>query len=119
MAIGMVGMDRVTGQAISGLDACLQRIGMLLGTPVGTRVVVRPYGYSMASAVDQPMNNFTIQNIFAAVSQAIATWEPDFTLSKVSVVNATSQGVFSIQIEGIYTPTNTPVSSVIALGGSA
>jgi hypothetical protein len=55
----MNGMDATTGKALSGIAHLAQRIGDILGTPIGTRVMRRDYGSLWRELIDQPTNAAT------------------------------------------------------------
>ena len=52
----MIGMDRHTGQPLSGHDHLRQSIGDILGTPVGSRRMRPEYGSQIRRFVDLPVN---------------------------------------------------------------
>jgi phage baseplate assembly protein W len=97
----MIGMDKQTGRAISGLAHLKQSIEDILTTPKGSRVMRREYGSDLFSLVDQPYSQMMVGDITMAVSQALLRWEPRFELQSVAVSKVES-GAVTLDISGIY-----------------
>lgn len=84
----MSGMDRRTGRAIGAEDHLAQSVEDILTTPVGSRVMRRAYGSDLPLLLDAPLNGETIVDVFQAVAEALAAWEPRLTLRRVELVAA-------------------------------
>lgn len=84
----MLGIDSTTGKALSGVAHLRQSIGVLLSTPIGSRVMRREFGSRLFDLIDAPMNRETILDIYAAVAEAIERWEPRFRLLEVRATDA-------------------------------
>ena len=97
----MIGMDKNTGQAISGLAHLKQSIEDILTTPKGSRVMRRDYGSDLFSLVDQPYSQIMVGDITMAVSQALLRWEPRFELESVAVAKI-DNGKVTLDISGKY-----------------
>ncbi|MDK4806073.1 MAG: GPW/gp25 family protein [Novosphingobium aromaticivorans] len=96
----MNGMDGTTGKTLSGIAHLAQRIGDILGTPIGTRVMRRDYGSLWRELIDQPTNAATAHLLRAATALAIQTWETEFTVTKVTLSGAPAQGNLAANITG-------------------
>jgi phage baseplate assembly protein W len=84
----MIGLSRHTGGVID-FDAHLsQSIEDILTTPLGSRVMRRDYGSQLPRLIDAPLNGETQIDLFAAVAEALATWEPRLRLVRVSIDQA-------------------------------
>jgi uncharacterized protein len=95
----MSGLSRTTAQRLE-FDAHLaQSIHDILTTPKGTRVMRRAYGSDLPLLIDAPINGETLIDLFAATAEAIATWEPRFTLRRVEVPEARA-GHVSLLLSG-------------------
>lgn len=106
----MIGIDATTGKALSGTDHLRQSIRDILSTPIGTRVMRRNYGSQLFRLVDRPMTPGLQVEIYAAVVDALATWEPRLQVTAVSVEPADSAlGRMSITVEGRYLVGGHPV----------
>lgn len=97
----MLGMDKHTGQAISGLAHLKQSIQDILTTPKGSRIMRRDYGSDLFSLVDTPYSQVFVGEVTMAVSEALHTWEPRFELQSVEVNNL-GNGQVSLDVTGIY-----------------
>ena len=99
----MNGMNRSTGQMLSGVDHLRQSIEDILTTPIGSRVMGRDYGSRLYQLVDAPINRALLVEIYSATAEALLKWEPRFELTRVQVENITV-GKIKIGLEGVYIP---------------
>lgn len=99
----MQGMNRNTGQSLSGIDHLRQSIIDILTTPVGSRVMRRDYGSRLYELVDAPMNRATLVDIYAATAEALLQWEPRLVLKRVRVSEITI-GKVTLFLEADYLP---------------
>jgi phage baseplate assembly protein W len=97
----MIGMDRQTGQPISGIQHLRQSIVDILGTPLGSRRMVPEYGSKLRQFVDLPVNEGWKSAVQAEVARALDRWEPRLKLERVRVV-AVSGGRIDLQLVGQY-----------------
>ena len=104
----MRGMDRHTGKPLDGLAHLQQSIGDILGTPVGSRVMRRPYGSVLPFLIDQPYNTATQIRLVAATATALMRWEPRIRLSRVSMDLGEQPGQVVVTLDGVRT--DTPVA---------
>lgn len=95
----MTGMARDTGRSLSFERHLAQSIADILSTPIGSRVMRRSYGSRLPRLIDAPLNGDTQVEVFAAVADALAQWEPRLRLVRVSV-DAASAGVLQISMVG-------------------
>ena len=105
----MQGMNKTTGESLSGIDHLRQSIIDILTTPVGSRVMRPNYGSRLYELIDAPINIQTIVDIYAVTAEAISRWEPRFVLNRVQVEKA-SIGEIRIFLEGEYKPTQQPIT---------
>jgi len=105
----MIGMDSNSGAALGGIDHLRQSIRNILTTPIGSRVMRRDYGSRLYQLVDAPANRSTLLDIYTAVAEALATWEPRLDLHKL-VAEDISPGRIVLSLEGIYLPDGEAVS---------
>jgi phage baseplate assembly protein W len=97
----MKGMSRTTGKYLDDLEHLKQSIIDILTTPVGSRVMRREYGSNLFYLVDRPVNREFLQQIYAAVAEALERWEPRLSLKKVTV-DEVRDGRISLSLSGIY-----------------
>ncbi len=97
----MLGMDKHTGRAISGLAHLRQSIEDILTTPKGSRVMRRDYGSDLFALIDRPYSQIFVGEVTMAVSEALYRWEPRFQLHSVTV-DKLSDSKISLDISGLY-----------------
>lgn len=97
----MIGMDRRTGQPLSGLDHLRQSIEDILTTPVGSRRMRPDYGSQLRRYVDLPVNEGWKSAVQAEVARALGRWEPRLQLERVRVT-AVLDGQITMSLVGTY-----------------
>ncbi|QXZ13072.1 GPW/gp25 family protein [Pseudomonas sp. AO-1] len=97
----MIGMDRHTGQPISGIEHLRQSIADILGTPLGSRRHRMEYGSKLRRFVDLPVNEGWKSAVQAEVARALERWEPRLKLDQVRVISVIG-GQINLQIVGKY-----------------
>ncbi len=97
----MIGMDRHTGQTISGIKHLRQSIADILGTPLGSRRHRMEYGSTLRRFVDLPVNEGWKSAVQAEVARALGRWEPRLKLDQVRVISVIG-GQINMQIVGKY-----------------
>lgn len=97
----MIGMDRHTGQPISGIKHLCQSIADILGTPLGSRRHRMEYGSKLRRFVDLPVNEGWKSAVQAEVARALGRWEPRLKLDQVRVISVIG-GQINMQIVGKY-----------------
>ncbi|WP_325985752.1 GPW/gp25 family protein [Pseudomonas protegens] len=97
----MIGMDRRTGQPLSGLEHVRQSIEDILTTPLGSRRMRPGYGSDLRRYVDLPVTGGWKSAVQAEVARALLRWEPRLKLERVQVV-AVVGGQISFQLVGQY-----------------
>jgi phage baseplate assembly protein W len=114
-------MNRETGAAIDLVEHITQSITDILTTRLGTRIMRREYGSLLPELVDQPFNEFTRVQAYAATVMALMRWEPRISLSRVQMFGATLAGQSTLELNGSIVDTNEPLSLSVPLqlGGSA
>jgi len=99
----MIGINANSGKSLGEIDHLRQSIRDILTTPIGTRVMRRDYGSRLFQLTDAPLNRTTILELYAATAQAIARWEPRFSVQQVKIAEA-SAGYVVLDLIGIYKP---------------
>lgn len=97
----MIGMDRRSGQSVSGLAHLRQSIEDILTTPVGSRRMRPAYGSQLRRYVDLPVNEGWKSAVQAEVARALGRWEPRLKLERVRVT-AVVGGQITLQLTGEY-----------------
>ncbi len=99
----MQGINAKTGKALGGIAHLRQSITDILTTPIGSRVMRREYGSRIRRLIDAPTNRDTLLDIYAATAEALARWEPRFSLTSVKATSA-SPGKIVLDLTGDYKP---------------
>ncbi|QXH50351.1 GPW/gp25 family protein [Pseudomonas fakonensis] len=97
----MIGMDRRTGQPLSGIAHLRQSIEDILTTPLGSRRMRPDYGSQLRRYIDLPVNEGWKSAVQAEVARALGRWEPRLALERVKVV-AVLDGQVSLALNGRY-----------------
>ena len=97
----MIGVDRRTGQPLSGLDHLKQSIEDILTTPLGSRRMRPDYGSNLRRFVDLPVNEGWKSAVQAEVARALGRWEPRLRLERV-VVTSVLDGQIGMTLTGEY-----------------
>lgn len=97
----MIGLDRRTGQPVTGLDHLRQSIEDILTTPIGSRRMRPEYGSKLRRYVDLPVSEGWKSAVQAEVARALGRWEPRLKLERVRVT-AVVGGRISLQLTGEY-----------------
>ncbi|MDR6163059.1 GPW/gp25 family protein [Pseudomonas fluorescens] len=113
-------MNRETGAALDLVEHIAQSITDILTTRIGTRVMRREYGSLLPELVDQPFNDFTRLQVYAATVMALMRWETRISLSRIQFIGANVQGQAALEFEGTIVDNNQPLSLSVPLqlGGS-
>lgn len=98
------GFDRDAGTLLSGFDHVEQSIGVILNTPIGSRVMRREFGSELFDLVDRPLTDQVILAIYGAAVSAIARWEPRYAVTHCAITDADASGRLMIEFEGTYYP---------------
>ncbi len=99
-----VGIDRDTGELLTGWAECQQALGVIMTTAVGTLPLARDFGSQGPALVDRPMSGPNVTAYYMAMAEAIRQWEPCYRTRKVGVTQATPQGQISFVVTGDYYP---------------
>ncbi|CAI8780441.1 MULTISPECIES: GPW/gp25 family protein [Pseudomonas] len=97
----MIGMDRRSGQPLSGIAHLRQSIEDILSTPLGSRRMRPEYGSKLRRFVDLPVNEGWKSAVQAEVARALGRWEPRLKLERVRVT-AVVGGQITLQLTGVY-----------------
>lgn len=97
----MKGMNRQTGQFLSGLAHLKQSIQDILTTTVKERLVCRNYGSRLFSLIDQPLTDHLTLEMMSEVAHRLHEFEPRIQLTQVSVASK-NPAHLTLKLEGIY-----------------
>ncbi|AXA25907.1 GPW/gp25 family protein [Pseudomonas putida] len=97
----MIGVDRRSGQPLSGVAHLRQSIEDILTTPIGSRRMRPEYGSELRRYVDLPVNDGWKSAVQAEVARSLGRWEPRLQLDRVRVV-AVVGGQITLELSGMY-----------------
>ncbi len=89
----MRGINAMTGKALDGIAHLRQSIRDILTTPLGSRVMRRNYGSRLFDLIDNPINDQTLVEIFAATADALIKWEPRLKVTRVQARSVTGDAI--------------------------
>lgn len=96
-----IGMSPVTGRTTLDIEHLRQSINQILGTKVGTRIKRRTFGSLLPELIDQPLNDYTIIQLYAATATALVMHEPRLRLTRVQLaVDSDKPGAADLEIAG-------------------
>ena len=84
----MATIDAATGTVIGDDADIRQSIATIIATPIGTRVMRRPFGSMLFELVDSPATPRGALRLIAAVADAVGRWEPRVMFVSATVVPA-------------------------------
>ena len=99
-----VGLNRRTGELLTGWEHCLQSIAFIIITRLGSLVMLRAFGSAVSDAQDRNATALRIMTIYAGVAAALRAWEPGFRLRTIQLTRAGADGVFAFVISGVFYP---------------
>lgn len=94
------GVNREAGQPLESWSHIEQSIGVILTTPIGSRVMRREFGSELFNLIDRPMTDQVILAIYVAAATAIARWEPRFRVTSFKLRAADAGGIAAMEIYG-------------------
>lgn len=107
-----IGIDRNTGEVITGWDHVRQSLEVLISTAIGSRVERRDYGCDIEGLIDKPQNEETVVDFAIAIAEALEPrpfdngrflGEPRFQINRFTY-DLETPGVVTAAIEGVYFP---------------
>lgn len=99
-------IDENTGQVIIGWPVVKQSIGRIFRTKAGSRILQRHFGSRLPDFIDQPYTESWIGYIYAAMAEALVSFEPRFVLERLEVIDASEpeKGILCVKIAGVFIP---------------
>ena len=104
----MAGMSNMTGRPLDGIAHLRQSVGVILNTPVGSRVMRREFGSRVHELIDRPATAALLGDINAEAADALGRWEPRLRLRQARARRAQG-GHVEIDLAGEYLPEGRPV----------
>jgi phage baseplate assembly protein W len=108
--VSSIGIDRHTGQPLTGWAHVVQSMQVIFSTGVGARVMRRTFGSAVPPLLGHNLVPATVLRFMAAVAIAIDLWEPRFRVRSFALpsgannAESAGQGRLRVQIHGDYMP---------------
>jgi phage baseplate assembly protein W len=101
------GVDRRTGQVLTGWPHVEQSLQVIFTTQFGERVMRRWFGSDVLALLGRNMTNATILRFWSAICTTIDLWEPRFRVTKIMPYGSAMNlriGKIGFAIVGVYYP---------------
>jgi phage baseplate assembly protein W len=98
------GLDARTGTVLQGWDHCVQSIGKILTTRIGSRVMRRDFGSVLRDLQDRNPEPRIVMLCYVGIAQALRQWEPGFRLDSLKLVQGGPDGRYLFDLVGIFYP---------------
>jgi hypothetical protein len=98
------GVDEQTLQWLTGWEHCLQSIGVVLRTRLGTDAWARDFGAAVKELQDANAVNPVLIAFARDAATAIEDHEPGYRLTNVELTKAGRDGAFAFVLSGDYYP---------------
>lgn len=101
------GIDRRSGQVLTGWPHVEQSLQVIFTTQFGERIMRRWFGSFVPELLGRNMTNATILRFWTAVCTAIDLWEPRFRVTKITPYGSAMDlrtGKIGFAIIGVYYP---------------
>ncbi len=99
-----VGIDRETGQVISGWVHVRQCLSVIFTTSFGDRVIREWFGSAVPMLLGENVTESTFLAYFSAICASIDFWEPRFRITQITPTSVDRLGRVVITMQGEYMP---------------
>lgn len=91
-------MNAATGKGLDILPHIRQSIHKIITTPIGSRVMRRPFGSIIPELIDSPINPRTRLLVMAATATAVIKWEPRIRPSKITMTMGNEPSMLTVEL---------------------
>lgn len=121
------GIDRNTGQVLTGWPHLCQSLGVIWTTTLGRRVMRLDFGTSLRSWLAEDINTETALGIYDELITSAEAYEPEYRIKELQLLRIARDGTLGLRHAGIYYPEGRygnysialPVGSRVALTAAA
>lgn len=96
-------LNHTSGGIVEGWASVVQSMQTILSTRINTRPFLRQFGSEVPELIDAPLNEISLMELYVAVAEALAQWEPRFELTEVQL-QAGADGAVVLQLTGAHRP---------------
>jgi hypothetical protein len=103
----MAGLDRFTGQPLSGWAHVMQSVDVIFGTRIGERAMLRWFGGALEAVLGRRITPTLLARATAIFALAISLWEPRLRVVRVRVAASAEEirrGELAFIMEVAYRP---------------
>jgi phage baseplate assembly protein W len=98
------GIDRVTGQPLTGWPHVCQSLGIIWTTVMGQIVMRLDLGTRLRSWLAEDINTETALGIYDELITSAETWEPEYRVKELQLLRITRDGGLGLRHGGLYYP---------------
>lgn len=98
------GIDERTGRLLVGWAHVQQSLRTIWTTEMGARVMRLGFGSTLRSWLAEDLTPETALGIYADLVTATHTWEPEYRIASLQLVDATRMGGLGLRHSGTYYP---------------
>ncbi|MBL4785268.1 MAG: hypothetical protein JKY49_07555 [Cohaesibacteraceae bacterium] len=114
----LIGIDRFTGEELSGKNRAIQGVETTLSTPFKSQPGKRDYGNLMPSLISAPANDDSLVETFGALVDAFA-WEPELDLLKFGLTEVNELGQINLWYLAKFLPSEEIFTRIIPKAGAS
>lgn len=98
------GIDRHTGQVITGWAHVCQSLEVIWTTRIGSRVMRLAFGSDLRSWLSEDINTETALGIYDELITSAAAYEPEYQIKTLQLLRITQTGGLGLSHGGLYYP---------------
>ncbi|SOC26820.1 hypothetical protein SAMN05421512_1174 [Stappia indica] len=98
------GLDARTGQPLRGWPHVVQSLETIWSTRLGKRVMRLGFGSELFSRLGEDITPALALQLYTDLTVAAHTWEPEYRITSMQLVNLTSAGALGLRHSGTYYP---------------
>lgn len=98
------GIDRHTGTSLTGWAHVAQCVDDIVSTMFDARVLRLDYGCDLPCLIGKPLTPALLLEFYRKAVTAVHTWEPEFRVRRLDVMNVERSGGLRLFMRGLYYP---------------
>lgn len=98
------GIDRRTGQALTGFDHVRQSIEVILTTHLTERWMLLEFGHPGLRVIGRNLTAPVILSLYKETRRVIRRWEPEYDITRFRLLAAEATGTLALGTSGTYYP---------------
>ncbi len=98
------GIDKHTGEMISGPRHLAQSLGRIIDTRLDTMPMLLDFGMDLRSFLSEDLTPALALTMYTDIAAGFARWEPEYEIRQLQLVRLTDGGALGLRHGGIYYP---------------